>query len=88
VHGLESRTLFRGRGCERCNDTGFSGRIGLFEFWISDKEIEEMIAKKAEVSAIRDYQISQGMRTLVDDGLDKALAGTTTLSEIERAVIV
>jgi type II secretory ATPase GspE/PulE/Tfp pilus assembly ATPase PilB-like protein len=86
-YGLETRTLYRGRGCQACSNTGYRGRIGVFEYFRANKEVEEMIAENREVSIIKHYLVTEGMRTLMADGLQKVFAGVTTLGEIERAVL-
>jgi len=86
-HGMEIDRLWYGTGCAECSGTGYSGRIGVFEYFRSGKEIEAMIAQDREVSIIKHFLVSKGMRTLMADGLKKVIDGTTTLSEIERAVL-
>ena len=87
-HGYDSIPLFQGTGCSLCSGTGYRTRVGLFEFWRCNKEIEDMIANDRESSALRKYLVSNGMRTLIMDGLDKVAKGITTLPEIEKTVTV
>jgi general secretion pathway protein E/type IV pilus assembly protein PilB len=86
-YGLKAKCLYRGRGCSACSYTGYRGRIGVFEYFRTSKEIEAMIADNSEVPVIKGFLISEGMKTLMDDGLQKVLDGITTLGELERAVL-
>jgi type IV pilus assembly protein PilB len=76
--------VFEPVGCHRCRETGYRGRIGLFEVMTVTDEIRALIVDRAPAGKIAEVAISQGMRTLVDDGLDKVRAGHTTLAEIGR----
>ena len=82
--GVEVTQLWRGRGCTHCMDTGYRGRIAIFELLSVDEEIKEMVLLKASVREITDKAISKGMRTLRQDGLDKAIKGVTTIDEVFR----
>ncbi len=76
--------IFEANGCHRCRDTGYRGRIGLFEVMTVTNEIRALIVNRARAGEIEAVAISQGMRTLVDDGLDKVRAGHTSLAEVGR----
>ena len=76
--------VFEPGGCKRCRDTGYRGRIGLFEVMRVSHEISALIVARGPVSEIARVAIAQGMTTLVDDGLAKVRAGETTLSEVAR----
>jgi type II secretory ATPase GspE/PulE/Tfp pilus assembly ATPase PilB-like protein len=76
--------IFEQAGCHRCRETGYRGRIGLFEVMTVTNEIRALIVERARAGQIAEVAISQGMRTLVDDGLDKVRAGHTSLAEIGR----
>ncbi len=80
----ETLTLLRGRGCASCNQTGYRGRIGLFEVMEITPEIREMILARASVFELRRKALEQGMLTLRRSGLQKVLAGITTLEEVLR----
>jgi type II secretory ATPase GspE/PulE/Tfp pilus assembly ATPase PilB-like protein len=82
----KSSKVFIGKGCEECNGTGYHGRIGVFEFFLVDSEVEEMIIKGTKDSQIKDYLVERGMNTLLTDGLEKVTSGLTTIAEVERAV--
>ncbi|HIE53076.1 MAG TPA: type II secretion system protein GspE [Armatimonadetes bacterium] len=80
----EYYTLYRGRGCEHCRNTGYRGRIGLFELLVMDDLIKEMVLKRASAGEIKEIACERGMKTLREDGWDKARRGLTTLDEIAR----
>ena len=79
-----SNRVFEGRGCERCSNTGFTGRVGIYELMIMDDEIRKMTLNKADSNLIRRKAIEGGMRSLRDDGWLKVHQGTTTISEVLR----
>jgi type IV pilus assembly protein PilB len=77
--------FFRGRGCSKCKNTGFVGRIGIFEVVFVDDVIRKMVEEKRSADQIKKKAIELGMKTLHEDGLEKARAGLTTIEEILRA---
>ncbi|MCS7223370.1 MAG: type II secretion system ATPase GspE [Armatimonadetes bacterium] len=77
-------TLWRGKGCEACRFTGYSGRTGVFEVLILTDPLRELILAKASSQQIREAAIEQGMRTLYQDGMMKVAKGITTVEEVER----
>ena len=77
-------TLYRGVGCERCANTGFLGRSGIFELLVMDDTVRKLILQNADAAAIRETARQQGMKTLLEDGADKVRAGITTLGEVFR----
>ena len=77
-------TLYRAKGCTRCNNTGYTGRVGIFEgIKVSDK-ISQMIMEHKSAGAIEKQGVEEGMITMVQDGFMKALEGITTLEEVLR----
>ena len=76
--------LYRGRGCEKCFNLGTQGRIGIYELLPIDAELCSMIIRQSPAGAIKEYAVSKGMRTLREDGLDKARQGITTIEEVLR----
>jgi len=76
--------LYRGRGCEKCFQLGSIGRIGIYELLPVDAELCSMIIRREPAGAIKEYAISKGMKTLREDGLDKARQGITTIEEVLR----
>ncbi len=73
-----------GSGCSACRHTGFRGRVGTFEMLIVDEPIRRLIQSRATASEVKDSAVRAGVRTLRDDGIDKILAGVTTIAEVER----
>jgi type IV pilus assembly protein PilB len=78
--------LFKAQGCPACANTGYRGRIGLYEVMQMSEEIERLTVERAPADAIRTVAVQQGMMTLRDDGLEKARMGITTLDEVARVV--
>src|SRR5262249_11284309 len=74
----------KGKGCSNCNKTGFRGRMGIFELMGMTNTIREMTFKGESTQTIRKMARKQGMRTLFEDGMIKALKGQTTLDEVLR----
>ncbi len=72
-------------GCEKCNSFGYKGRLGLFELFMVDAAVENMINKEIGEANLRAFAVGQGMITLQQDGILKVLAGETTFEEIESA---
>jgi general secretion pathway protein E len=75
-----------GKGCEECNDTGFQGRLPVTELLLVSEPFREAVLQKLPTSALEDVAVRQGMRTLWQNGLSRALAGETTLDEIARVI--
>jgi len=83
--GIDRQTLlYRGRGCGNCAQTGFHGRTGIFELLVVTDEIRRMIVRQADANGIREAARREGMRTLLEDGIRKVVAGQTTLGEVLR----
>jgi type IV pilus assembly protein PilB len=78
--------FYKGRGCDTCRQTGFKGRIGLYELMRINEELAEMIVRRAPVSELKEAARANGMHTLQEDGLRKAKDGMTTIEEIMRVV--
>lgn len=80
--GSTEFTLYKAKGCPVCNNTGFSGRIGIFEVFGMSVEMEKLVVSHATTSEIQKQAISEGMITLRQDGFFKALEGITTIEEV------
>jgi type IV pilus assembly protein PilB len=76
--------LYRKRGCPRCAHTGYRGRVGIFQLLRMNEELESLAAKKASREELERAAMSNGMRSLWTDGLEKAMAGLTSLEELAR----
>ncbi|HEX8525311.1 MAG TPA: ATPase, T2SS/T4P/T4SS family [Tepidisphaeraceae bacterium] len=79
------QTLYRAKGCSRCRNLGYSGRIGIYELLVPDDTMIERISQGAPLNEIRDIARASGMKTLRQDGLEKVKSGITTLEEVYRA---
>jgi type IV pilus assembly protein PilB len=82
-----SITPLRGRGCEKCNNTGFKGRLGLYEVMEVDDEIKELILVGASALELRKKAIERGMVSLRQSGLRKVKEGLTTIEEVLRETV-
>ncbi len=78
--------FLRGAGCEHCNNTGYSGRVPVSELLVANEPFREAVLKKLPTSALEEIAIQQGMRTLWQNGLHRAITGQTSLEEIIRVV--
>ena len=74
----------KGKGCSNCNKTGYRGRMGIYELLSMTNSIREMTFKGDSTQNIRKMARKQGMRTLFEDGMIKAMKGLTTLEEVLR----
>jgi type II secretory ATPase GspE/PulE/Tfp pilus assembly ATPase PilB-like protein len=86
--GAPAPTLYRAKGCDACNNIGYKGRVGLFEIMMMDDEVRALTVKQAPADALKRSAVAGGMRTLQQDGIEKVLAGTTSLEEMLRVVFV
>ena len=82
--GATRPELYRGAGCDKCLETGYLGRTGIFELMLVDDDMRELITRQRGSHVIKAAAIEKGMVTLREDGLHKALAGATTLEEVYR----
>lgn len=83
---LAQAQLRQGAGCEQCNQTGYAGRIPVSELLVADEPFREAVLKKMPTSALEEIAIQQGMRTLWQNGLSRALTGQSTLEDIIRVL--
>jgi len=80
--------IYKGAGCKVCHNSGYTGRVGLFEVLEVNPEIKKLIIEKSDSDVIARQAISDGMTTMLDDGLEKVKKSTTTLEEILRVTKV
>jgi len=79
--------LYKGRGCEFCGNSGYSGRTGVFEMFFVDDEIADYLSRKDfSLVVFKDILKKKGFKTMFQDGLNKAIAGITTLEEVLRVI--
>jgi len=80
-------TFMRGQGCEKCSSTGFRGRVGIFEVFSVNEELQTMIYEEASLVALRNKAREMGMRSMREDGIRKIIAGVTTPEEVLHATV-
>ena len=80
--------FYHGAGCEECRHTGYYGRTGVFELLEVDDRLREMIARRAATAELRAAAVEGGMVTMLQDGLEKAKQGITTIEELVRVLAV
>jgi general secretion pathway protein E len=85
---LEGKKLFKGTGCEECMNTGYKGRIAICEVMEVNEDLRSVISKSPESNIVKQEALNSGMKTLVKDGIEKALKGITTLEEVIQATKV
>jgi type IV pilus assembly protein PilB len=85
---LQGRQIYRGRGCDFCNNSGYKGRMALYEIMVMDDELRELIMQNASTQVIRAEALKRGMRTLRQSGLLGIYDGQTTIDEVVRETVV
>jgi type IV pilus assembly protein PilB len=85
---VAGRHFYRGKGCEGCNNTGYKGRVGLFELMLMNDKIRDMIMANASADDLRALARQGGMVTLREIGIDNIYAGTTTAEEVIRETVI
>ena len=78
--------MYVATGCAECNQTGYKGRVGVYELLVMNETLREAVRSTAQVSQVKMLARASGMKTMREDGLDKVVAGLTTLDEILRVV--
>jgi type IV pilus assembly protein PilB len=79
-------TLYRGRGCDTCRGKGFKGRLGIYELFKLNEEIQDLIVRRAPLADLKVAAKAAGMKEMREDGLRKVLNGDTTPDEVMRVV--
>ena len=82
----ENAQFFKGTGCNNCDKTGYRGRTAVSEVLLMNEEIRKAIMDQVDAGVIRDLARKEGMLSMADDGLERAIDGVTTLEEVARAV--
>ena len=80
-------SFMTGAGCEHCNNSGFRGRVGIFEMFNVNEELQQMIYEESSLVALRERAKEIGMRTMREDGIRKVLAGVTTPDEVLKTTV-
>ena len=81
---LDAMEFFKSVGCRRCGESGYKGRIGIYEVLDIDDGMEELINNRATAQQMHDYAREKGMITMLQDGIVKAKQGVTTIEEVLR----
>jgi len=82
----EPLTLFKAVGCQACSNTGYKGRVGIFEAILMDEAVEEVVIRDPREHIILEAAKGQNIPTMLEDGMEKVLNGITSLSELERVI--
>ncbi len=85
---IKGKKFYYGRGCSRCNGTGYKGRLGVFEIMVFNEEIRELIMNRASTNVLRMASLKAGMRPLRENGLAAIYDGLTTVDEIARETMI
>jgi general secretion pathway protein E/type IV pilus assembly protein PilB len=80
-------SFMKGEGCAKCSSTGFRGRVGIFEMFTMNEELQQMVYEDASLVALRAKSREMGMRTMREDGVRKVIAGVTTAEEVLHATV-
>jgi type IV pilus assembly protein PilB len=80
----ESLLFYRGKGCKKCGNSGYKGRLGIYETLEVDADIRELVIRNASGDEIMHKAREKGMLTILEDGFIKAKSGVTTIEEILR----
>jgi type II secretory ATPase GspE/PulE/Tfp pilus assembly ATPase PilB-like protein len=85
---LEGATFHKRKGCARCGQTGYRGRVGVFQLLEMSERLEQLASERASREEIEREARAEGMRSMWDDGLGKAAAGITSVEELARVCTV
>ena len=87
LEDVVGQKFYYGKGCENCNNTGYKGRMGVFEFLRMTDPMRELVLKRASSAEIKTLAVKEGMHTLRREGLEKAIEGSTSVEEILRVIV-
>ena len=85
---VKDKTFYYGRGCDQCNNTGYKGRLGIYEIMAFNEEIRELVMNNASTNILRNAAKKEGMRPLRQKGLKAIFDGITTIDEVVKETIV
>jgi type IV pilus assembly protein PilB len=85
---IADKKFYRGKGCERCNRTGYKGRMGLYELLVMNDELRDMVMRNASTEDFREAARRAGMVTLRESGMEGIFSGATTADEVIRETIL
>jgi type IV pilus assembly protein PilB len=83
----DGMAFYRKRGCPRCNQSGYRGRIGIYQLLVMTEELQTLAANRAPREEIERAALTHGMRTLWDDGIAKVASGQTSIEELARVTV-
>ena len=78
--------LSKGKGCQTCYDSGFKGRIGIYELIEVDQDLQRMILENPSGEQLKQFVDQKNIRTILREGIDKVVEGVTTFEEVNRAI--
>jgi type IV pilus assembly protein PilB len=84
---LKGKKIYTNKGCTRCNNTGYYGRVGIYSVLIVSRRIREMLLERKSTDSIKEAAMEEGMRTLLEAAAEKVASGTTSLEEMYRVVL-
>ncbi|HSI34630.1 MAG TPA: ATPase, T2SS/T4P/T4SS family [Tepidisphaeraceae bacterium] len=84
LQGFASDVIYKGKGCDRCRNTGYTGRLGIYELMVMDDSLRDFVTRNPDVTHLRKLCRERGLITLRQDGFDKVMKGMTTIDEILR----
>ncbi|MFA6355723.1 MAG: ATPase, T2SS/T4P/T4SS family, partial [Candidatus Omnitrophota bacterium] len=79
---VKTHKFYRGAGCVKCNNSGYKGRTGIYELLQLNEEIRQLVIEKAHTALIKKAAVKSGMKTLLEDGLEKIYLGVTSVDEV------
>jgi general secretion pathway protein E/type IV pilus assembly protein PilB len=82
----EAIQIFKNKGCKRCNQTGYRGRMAIMELLRIDSDMDSLIARRAHFDELRNMALEKGFTTLADDGVRRILEGYTSIEEAMRVI--
>ena len=86
LENLQTSSVWEAVGCDKCNKTGYKGRIGIFEAILIDESVEKIIQENPSEREIKKATAHQGLLDMKQDGIIKSLNGITSISELERVI--
>ena len=88
VAGIDigAKKVFTAVGCEECRQTGYKGRVGIYEFMPVSLEAKQLIGANGDLTALRQQAKKEGMMTMIEDGIYNAVIGNTSIEEVFRVV--
>jgi type IV pilus assembly protein PilB len=85
---VEGRTFYQGRGCDNCMNSGYRGRLAIFEIMLLNDDLRDLVIKKVSTNVLRSEARKMGMRSLRESGLLSIYDGVTTIDEVVRATVM